>query len=209
MWCIIYVSQAWSWTTRVQQDHWDKINYDQPAVCATLRQSKAVGGIFNILWMTFSCWWGVSRSLLLHESTSLPCVTDLPLSPGLAQGEVCQAYLVLAMGHLSHGCVYVCYSPMVTALMSTCVNGENMHSIMPVHWEWAAVNSITHRVSICVGSLGVIFLSRWSIYVCPQVKIYCCIPHTHKHTHFLKLFKTCLHAGNNMFWYVAGALTNP
>lgn len=119
--------------------------------------------------------------------------------PGVSNGTSLSAW----------GCVYVCYSPMVTALMSTCVNGENMHSIMPVHWEWAAVNSITHRVSICVGSLGVIFLSRWSIYVCPQVKIYCCIPHTHKHTHFLKLFKTCLHAGNNMFWYVAGALTNP
>lgn len=91
--------------------------------------------------MTFSCWWGVSRSALIHESTSLPCVTDLSMSPGLAQGEVCQAYLVLAMGHLSHA-LGLC----------VCVLQPNGYSVNVHVCEWRKHtfhNACSLKVSSC------------------------------------------------------------
>lgn len=51
-----------------------------------VRKSNSVCGIFSVLWKTFSCRRGVSRFALIYESTSLPCVTDLSMSRGLALG---------------------------------------------------------------------------------------------------------------------------
>lgn len=184
IWFIIYVSPARSRKTRLNRTTETKKKLwsasrspNTPFVNSS--KSNTVCGIFSILWMTFFCRQGVFRSAVIYETTSLPCVTYLSMSPGLAQGSLSGLPGVSDGTSLSAwGCVCV-----TCELMSVCVLRKNMQYTFHIahSLQWAAVNSITHCVSICVGSLGVIFLSPWS-KVCPQVKLSYCIPHTQAHT---------------------------
>lgn len=73
------------------------------------QKSNTVCGIFSILWMTFVCRWGVSRFAVIYEST-LPCVTDLSMRLGLAQGSLSGLPGVSDRTSLSAwGCVRLCY----------------------------------------------------------------------------------------------------
>ena len=71
------------------------------------QKSNTVCGIFTFFWMTFSCRRGVSMSVLIHESTSLPGVTDLSISPGLAQGGL-SGLPGVSNGTSLSACVCVC-----------------------------------------------------------------------------------------------------
>ena len=66
-------------------------------------------------------------SVLIHESTSLPGVTDLSISPGLAQGGL-SGLPGVSNGTSLSACVCVC--------VCVCVCAEKTyrtHSVLPVH----------------------------------------------------------------------------